>query len=333
MPFLVRKELDDARKEINPKSFAPDDPRRPEQPQPADWPKIEELTKDTLTRTSKDLVLAARLTEALVKRHGFGGFRDGLRLMRRMAQECWDRIYPIIEDGDLEARAGAFNWLDDENYGARFPNTLRTAPMTKVGEEPGYGWQHWKDVQDSRGSVTAEAFEKAVIATPREYCQAVVEDIAESAGELNELATVLSEKMGELAPGLAMMRKAIVECQELAKHILQRKGPAPTPGQAAAAQAAGAQAVAESTAAPAAPRPLTRDDLLARLSDASTLLLQLEPQNPSAYMIQRAVKLARLPLPELMRVLVRDPGALGQLDRDLDLGLEKQEAAKSGKGR
>src|SRR6516225_7058209 len=31
MPFLVRKELDDARKEINPKSFAPDDPRRPEQ--------------------------------------------------------------------------------------------------------------------------------------------------------------------------------------------------------------------------------------------------------------------------------------------------------------
>src|SRR5215475_9459870 len=105
LPFTIRKKLDDARKEINPKSFAPDDPRRPEQPQPADWPKIEELTKDTLTRTSKDLVLAARLTEALVKRYCFGGFRDGLRLMRRMRRECWDGHDRGTVDGDREALA------------------------------------------------------------------------------------------------------------------------------------------------------------------------------------------------------------------------------------
>ena len=84
-------------------------------------------------------------------------------------------------------------------------------------------------------------------------------------------------------------------------------------------------------AQPAARRPLTREDVLVRLADASAMLLQMEPQSPIAYMIQRAVKLARLPLPELMRVLVRDPGVLGQLDRDLDLGLE--EAAKAGKSK
>ena len=47
--------------------------------------------------------------------------------------------------------------------------------------------------------------------------------------------------------------------------------------------------------------------------------------------MQRAVKLARLPLPDLMRVLVRDAGVLNQLDRDLDLGLESPDAAKGKK--
>jgi type VI secretion system protein ImpA len=73
---------------------------------------------------------------------------------------------------------------------------------------------------------------------------------------------------------------------------------------------------------------LTRDDVLNRLADASALLLQMEPHSPIAYLVQRAVRLARLPLPELMRVLVRDQNVLGQLDRDLDLGLEKPDAAK-----
>jgi type VI secretion system protein ImpA len=348
VPLEVRRKLDDARKEVNPKSFAPDDPRRPAQPQFADWPGIEQLTQDTLSQTSKDLLVAARLTEALVKVHGFGGLRDGLRLIRRLTHECWDRIYPVIpviQDGDpeaqaaadeerasaLEARAGPFNWLDDDRRGSLFPNTLRALPLTQGGDGQNYGWQQWRDAQDARGSVTAEAFDRAVAATPREYCQAVVEDIAESASELNALTESLSSKMGETAPGLAQVRKALLDCQELARLILQRKGPAPVSTPASAAVSADSAASAQPPAAPAAPRPLTRDDVLNRLADASALLLQMEPQSLIAHMIQRAVKLARLPLPDLMRVLIREPGVLGQLDRDLDLGLEK--AAQGGKGK
>src|SRR5437763_1305792 len=121
LPFGVRKKLDDARKEIDPNQFAPNDPRRPQSPQPADWPGIEQLAKDTLEQTSKDLLVAARLTEALVKQHGFGGLRDGLRLLRRLAQDCWDRIHPVIQDGDVDARSGPFEWLDDDLQGARVP--------------------------------------------------------------------------------------------------------------------------------------------------------------------------------------------------------------------
>jgi type VI secretion system protein ImpA len=331
LPFPVRKKLDDARKEIDPNQFAANDPRRPEAAQPADWPGIEQLAKDTLAKTSKDLLVAARLTEALVKQYGFAGLRDGLRLLRRLTQDCWDRIHPVIQDGDLEARAGPFEWLDDDLKGARFPYTLRTAPLTKVGDEQKFGWQQWKDAQGAKGPVTAQAFDQAVTATPRDYCQNVVEDIAASAEELNLLSQALSSKMGETAPGLAQLRKALLDCQELSQQILKRKGPAPAPAPTPAAKpdASAAAAPPAASAAAPAPRPLTRDDVLARLADASALLLQLEPQSPVAYLMQRAVRLARLPLPDLMKVLIRDPNILSQLDRDLDLGLEKPDAAKA----
>jgi type VI secretion system protein ImpA len=328
LTFTDRKKLDEKRKDINPKDFAANDPRRPEVPQPADWSGIERLTKEILARTSKDFLVAARLTEALVKGHGFRGLRDGLRLMRRLTQECWDWVHPVIEDGNLEARASAFDWLDDELFGARFPYTVRTAPLTKTGDEQDYGWQHWKDAQEARGAVTGEAFDKAVAATPREYCQTVVDDIGESAIELKLLGEVLSKHMGEAAPGLTQVRKAVLECQELAQQILQRKGPPPVSAPEVAAPPGDSGTAGQPAAASAARRPLTRDDVLARLADASKLLLQMEPHSPVAYLVQRAVKLAQLPLPDLMRVLIRDPGVLGQLDRDLDLGLEKQEAAK-----
>jgi type VI secretion system protein ImpA len=350
LPFTIRRKLEDARKDINPNAFRPDDPRRPEQFQPADWAGIEEITRDTLQQTSKDLSVAARLTEALVKRHGFAGLRDGLRLMRRLTQDCWDRLYPPVpalpsdQNGDeavlaaareaqaaaVEARAGAFNWLDDENRSALFPYTLRTVPLTKTPEEQNYGYQQWKDSREARGPVTGEAFDKAVTATPRDYCQMVSDDIAESVAELNQLAAVLNTRMGEAAPGLTQVRKAVTECQELAQEILKRKGPPPAPVvESAEPPAADAAPAQPGAAAPTTgPRALTRDDVLARLADASALLLQMEPHSPIAYLVQRAVKLARLPLPELMRVLVRDAGVLGQLDRDLDLGLDKQEVAK-----
>ena len=79
---------------------------RPESAQKADWAAVVRLARETLVGTSKDLLVAARLTEALTKEHGFGGLRDGLRLMRRLVSECWDRLNPAIEsEDDLEIRA------------------------------------------------------------------------------------------------------------------------------------------------------------------------------------------------------------------------------------
>ena len=326
VPFTTRKKLDDARKEVNPSRLCADDPLRPEQPVPADWPGIERLATATLTETSKDLLVAARLTEALVKQYGFGGLRDGLHLLNLLVTDCWDRINPVIEDGDLEVRAAAFNWLDDELRGSRFPNTMRTVPLVSV-EAGGYGWQQWRESQETNSKISRDALDKAIAATPREFCQVAADDLAQSEEELTRLVETLNEKMGEAAPGLVTVKKALADCQALAGQILERKGPAPVsaPEPEESPGAAEGEAGPSDGKAPVVKRALTREDVYAQLADVAALLMRLEPQSPVVYLVQRAVKLSQLPFPQLMKVLIRDASVLGELNRDLDLGIDESE--------
>ena len=58
VPFAVREKLEEYRKEVDPNDFAPDDPLRPESAQKADWAAVVRLAQETLTETSKDLLVA-----------------------------------------------------------------------------------------------------------------------------------------------------------------------------------------------------------------------------------------------------------------------------------
>src|SRR5437763_1635710 len=48
----------------------------------ADWPTVIKLCQDTIATQSKDLQLSAWLTEALIKKQGMRGLREGLELCR-----------------------------------------------------------------------------------------------------------------------------------------------------------------------------------------------------------------------------------------------------------
>ena len=227
VPFAVTQQLEEMRKEIDPDSFSKNDPTRPEAKK-ADWKGTIELTQETLRNTSKDLLIAARLTEALVKVHGFAGLRDGLHLFRLLAEQGWDRLLPAIEEeDDLEVRAARFNWLDDKDRGARFPGTLRLVPLMDLDGQR-YGWQHWKDSQGAKSKITGADVERAIQVTPLEKSELVFEDMEESWKELAGLGQVLSQKMAtpskNYAPGLVGIREAIGDCRTLAQQILQKKG-------------------------------------------------------------------------------------------------------------
>src|SRR5262249_52013077 len=148
--FAVRAELDEARKEINPEDFDADDPLRPTEARKADWKGIVRKATEQLRTRSKDLLLGARLVEALTKQHGYAGLAAGRELRRGLTDDCGARLHPTIEDGDLELRAGQFNWLGDDGRGARFPHTLRTVPFFSFEGEP-VSMHDYRLAQDNKG--------------------------------------------------------------------------------------------------------------------------------------------------------------------------------------
>ena len=62
----------------------------------ADYALVVKLGSDVLRTQSKDLQVAAWLTEALLKREGCAGLRSGLELLASMLVEFWDHLYPKI---------------------------------------------------------------------------------------------------------------------------------------------------------------------------------------------------------------------------------------------
>jgi type VI secretion system protein ImpA len=337
VPFAVREQLEAARKEVDPRMFDASDPLRPAEEQRADWPLVVRLTTETLSKTSKDLLVAARLTEALTKRHGFAGVRDGLGLLRRLIEGCWDRLLPPIEEeDDIEIRAAAFFWLNDQDRGARFPHSLRAVPMVVDGETC-YGWRQWKEAQrapvddyDQAPSQLKAGFEKAVLATPRQNCQDCADDLKAALGELDALDRALDAAMGRHAPGLSGIREALGQCAVLADQVLAQKGPGPAVTAAAPAASLPPVPVAVGPSMPSAPPvphrlATNRAQLYQQIAETAAALKQLEPHSPIPYLLQRAVELGALPFPELMKVLVRNPEVLDMMNRELGISQDPSE--------
>src|SRR5216684_107211 len=69
-----------------------------------DYKTVLKLAGDAIATKSKDLQLAAWVTEALLKREGLAGLHSGLGLIKSLIETFWDSLYPELEDGDAEFR-------------------------------------------------------------------------------------------------------------------------------------------------------------------------------------------------------------------------------------
>ena len=78
----------------------------------ADWKAVASLSSDALRTRTKDFQLAAWLCEAWTHLYRVDGFVAGTQLLIGLAERYWNVAYPLIEDGDRDARAAPFVWLN-----------------------------------------------------------------------------------------------------------------------------------------------------------------------------------------------------------------------------
>jgi type VI secretion system protein ImpA len=314
-PLPMRQKMEQARKEFEPN---PEDPSQPPIPKKPDWPGIIRMSKDILTNQSKDLEVALRLLEALTRLHGIPGFRDGLRLLHEMTERCWDRMHPIPdpEDGEgMEVRAERFNWIGDNDTGARFPNTLRDIPVVRVEGQPA----SLKDRQaaaEGRGELSSSAFETA---TP--LSDTLVEDLRESIEEFQRLDNALSEKLGNHSPGFVGLREALDQLQDYVLRLADRQtetdsqseGPNKGSSNEDGGQSAGG-GMRISTGS-----IHNREDAFRMIAQIADNLERLEPHSPMPALLRKALTLGRMSFRDLLAHLIRDEGALFEIKREFGL--------------
>jgi type VI secretion system protein ImpA len=290
----------------------------------ADYKLVIKLAGDTLATRSKDLQLAAWVTEALVFQEGFAGLRQGLDLLRGLIEKFWDTLYPEAEDGDLELRASPLEWIGTR-MGPSWEqplSSLRKVPITRGGlsyykfqESRTVGYEEDADQSEAKrtlraaavadGKVTGEDFDKDAAATSTALYEVWVAALDGCAESLESLAALCEEKFGTYAPSFSPLRTALEEVRHTTNLILQkrpdRKGATPEPEPEPEAQpVASASEPSAAAAAPARKRtvtgldPVDLDDVAARLDAVARFLRQRNPYSPGPYLMLRGYRWGEL---------------------------------------
>ena len=291
----------------------------------ADWPSVIKMAGDALATKSKDLQLAAWLTEALVKTQGVAGLRDGLDLLKGLVEGFWDTIYPESEDGDVEMRAAPLDWV-----GGRLDRAVRDAPLTRGG----YNWHVYKESRRvpteeeaaessakaeeratamADGKLTPEEFDKGFDSSPKAYYVQLAADFDSTLESLEALDGLCGEKFQDVAPSFGPLRQTLEEVKQAVRIFLQKKREKEPDEPLEAAPAVEAEAIAEEwpveSAAPVAgvvpPRaarpggalsaePVDRADAIARVVSAARFLRVENPYDPAPYLLLRGLRWGEL---------------------------------------
>ena len=99
----------------------------------AHWKRLLELGPKAIAEESKDLEIAAWLTEGLVREHGYAGLRDGFRLMRELAETFWDTLYPLPDEEGSATRTAPLAGLNGEESDGVILAPIAGVPVTAAG--------------------------------------------------------------------------------------------------------------------------------------------------------------------------------------------------------
>lgn len=201
----------------------------------ADWETVISLCSDALVNRTKDLQIAAWLTEALTITEGFEGLLTGLQVIRGFLENFWESVYPQIEDDDLDFRIGRLEFLSTALW-----MRVKQIPLTDSNARAGYSWLQWEESRRAgyegdaakaeiraemvaEGKIAAEDFDAAVAASSRAFYESLAVDLTKCTEEFASLEQLSDEKFGNEAPRLAELRKSLEDCNQLVSKTLKEK--------------------------------------------------------------------------------------------------------------
>lgn len=307
---------------------------------PEPWETVRSAAQTLLATRAKDIEVAAWLTEALVRIDGFAGLRDGLLLIKGLADGFWETLYPLIdeEDDGVEGRVSSVSGLNGTGAPGTIAQTLRTLPLIGISK-PMSVWNYdqaneidkitdkeRKAARIASGGTSMEVFRESLVETSGAELYETLMTVEEAAAALAAMAASFDAVAGYDAPPTAAVRDLLaqisssirffgadkiapqIKAAEAKANAGSADASAPTAA-TAAVQSSGADADTMMLAGPAARTGgfASRHEALEAVLKLADYFEKTEPQAPISYTLVEAVRRARLSLPELLAELSNDP--------------------------
>ena len=297
----------------------------------ADWSAVVRECGTNLRERSKDLELAAALTQGLARTEGFPGLAAGLRLVRELLDRFWTTLHPGCDEGEIDLAIRA-RWLAWLGASRDFLTAVKQIPLAGTpGESPRslFDYEQSRRVDEAArrsdrqqyqelidaGLITGEQWRAALVRTPPDRLATLRAAIAACLAEWAALNDACEQKFGPEAPHLLDLRNLIEECQmqlDLAAGGEQPTVAADLPEAAGALPGDGGGGGAAAVGGPIT----NRRQAYLQLKEVADFLRRTEPHSPVSLLIERAVKWGDLPFEALFRDVVKNEDARGQV-RDL----------------
>ncbi|MEA2744110.1 MAG: type secretion system protein ImpA [Acetobacteraceae bacterium] len=309
----ARSEARDAEKQLE--AHDPDTP-------PADpaqfWRILRELGTKLLIEQTKDLEIAAWLTEALVRSDGLAGLAAGSRLIAGLADRYWDDIYPLPDDYGIETRTAPIMGLNGRDGGGSLMAPLfRMVLFNRADGTPVALHQYQASARLATmetaarqqrilaGAVPFDDIEKDARTVGRPAMAQLRDAAAEALADWQAMAAVLDAKAGADAPSTSHVRDLVREIGAIAS----RYAPAAQTANDLPVAAMAVDTQAPDQTAAASSQTMTRESALRSLEALAAFFRETEPHSPLSYTLDEAVRRARLPWLELLEEVIGDRGS------------------------
>jgi type VI secretion system protein ImpA len=308
--------LRDARASARAEERARDADGDSEGPEAAGWRDVLSIGQQVLASASKDVEIAAWMTEALVRIHDLPGATAGALLMKGLCEQYWDQLFPLPDEDGFEGRASPIGGLAGGSADGTIMQPLRNMALFRRTDGTGIGVYVWEQVEQMETLDPKRKKAKIDAGTPefktleaegradKGHVQMRGQQVMVAMEAWRALDQQLEARMGSSAPSV---RKVITLLERMLE-ILGRLGfvARTASADADAADAAAADDPAQATAAggaaaAAVPGALvSREAALKELDRIADFFRRTEPHSPLAYTLEEATRRGRMTLAELL---------------------------------
>ena len=284
------------------------------------WIEVGTLAAAAIRDESKDLEVAAWLTESMVRSHGLAGLAAGAELMGGLVERFWARnLFPQPDEDGAGDRLAPIAGLDGEGGNGTLLQPLRKLAMFERDDGTVVAFWQFEQAEEvaslsdparrnqrlTAGIPPFAELEAAARGAGRTSLAKVVADAAGAIAAWQALGLSLDAAAGRDAPSTARVLDLLTKVHRVAARYAGLPDETSEPATEAEAIPDAGSATSPAPAAIAKP---DREALLAELTRIAGLFRKAEPNAPISYTIEEAVRRARLSLPELLREMMPDEG-------------------------